>query len=73
MPDIPIPFAGEEIDPSDDASGILMTLVVVMVGFAIFAWLQDVGGYLANRANNTISGLVGFDPTSGQDAEVPGV
>jgi len=70
MPEVPIPFTDEEVDTSDDTSSILMTLVVVAAGFGLLAWLQGVGGMLANKANNYISELVGVDPTSGESSGV---
>ncbi|GAB3315226.1 hypothetical protein [Haloplanus salinarum] len=71
MPEVPIPFTDQEVDTDDDASSIVMTLVVVAVGFAAFVWLRDVGGYLAQQANSTITNLVGIDPTSGDSQEDP--
>ena len=74
MPEVPIPFTGEEVDTDDDATSILVTVAMVAVGFGLFAWLQGIGGFLADTANSTISGMLGFDPTSGEDAGgVPGV
>jgi hypothetical protein len=70
MPEVPIPFTDEEVDTDDDTSSIVMTLVVVALGFGLLAWLQGVGGMLANKANNYISGLIGVDPTSGEDSGV---
>jgi len=70
MADIPIPFTGGEVDTSDDKSSIVMTLVAIAVGFGLLAWLQGVGGMLANKANNYISGVIGIDPTSGEDSGV---
>jgi hypothetical protein len=69
MPEVPIPFTDQEVDTDDDTSSIVMTLVVVAVGFAAFVWLRDAGGYLARTANSTISNLVGFDPTSGENTQ----
>jgi hypothetical protein len=68
MAEVPIPFTGEEVDTDDGATSIGLTLGLVVAGFAILAWSQDVGGYVANRANSYLAGLIGFDPTSGEDA-----
>lgn len=65
---VEIPFTEQEIDTSDDASSIGLTVLAVIIGFALFAWLRDVGQTLANQANSYISGLVGIDPTSGENA-----
>lgn len=74
MSDIPIPLTGKEIDTDDDASSILMTVGVMIVGFAALAWFQGVGNYLATVVNGQISNVIGVDPTSGEDAGgVPGV
>jgi hypothetical protein len=68
MAEVPIPFIDEEVDTDDGTKSVLMTLVLVAVGFAAFAWLQDVGGYMASQANSFITNTVGFDPTSGEDS-----
>jgi len=68
MPEVPIPFTDEEVDTDEDTSSIVMTLVVVALGFGLLAWLQGVGGMLANKANNYISGLIGIDPSTGEDS-----
>jgi hypothetical protein len=70
MPEVPIPFTDEEVDTDDDTGSIVMTLVVVAAGFGLLAWLQGVGGMLANKANNYITDLIGVDPTSGEDSGV---
>jgi hypothetical protein len=67
MEDIPIPFTNEEVDTSSGVRGVAMTLAMVIVGFAVFAWSQDVGGYLASQANSVVTSALGFDPTSGDD------
>jgi hypothetical protein len=70
MPEVPIPFTDEEVDTDEDTSSIVMTLVVVALGFGLLAWLQGVGGMLADKANSYISDLIGVDPTSGEDSGV---
>jgi hypothetical protein len=69
MADVPIPFVDENVDTDDGARGILTTLVVLIAGFAAFAWAQDVGGFVASKANSYISNLVGVDPTSGENTQ----
>jgi hypothetical protein len=68
MAEVPIPFIDQTVDTDDDAMSIVMTIALVIAGFGLLAWSQDVGGYLANKANSYISNLLGFDPTSGQDS-----
>ena len=70
MPEVPIPFTDEEVDTSDDSKSIVMTLVAVAVGFGLLAWLQGVGGMLADKANSFISNQIGVDPTTGEDEGV---
>lgn len=65
MSSVPIPFVDESVDTSDGVTGVAMTLVMVIVGFAILSWARGVGGYVAEEANEQISGLIGVDPTSG--------
>lgn len=67
MAEVPIPFVEEDIDTDSGAQGILMTLGMVIAGFAILAWSQGVGEYVADEANSFVTSLLGFDPTSGED------
>jgi hypothetical protein len=69
MAEIPIPFTNEGVDTDDDTSSILMTVGATIAGFALFAWSEDVGTYLASRANGAITNALGVDPTTGEDAE----
>lgn len=68
MADIPIPFTDEEVDTGSGLRGVAMTLVMVIVGFAVFAWSRDVGGYLASEVNSFVADSLGVDPTSGEDS-----
>jgi hypothetical protein len=68
MATIPIPFVEEDLDTGDGVTSILMTVGLLIAGFAAFSWSQDVGGYVAQRVNSFIAGLVGVDPTSGEDS-----
>jgi hypothetical protein len=68
MATVPIPFVDQDVDTDDDATSIGMTVGLVIIGFALFAWFQDVGGYVANQMNSYLSDLIGFDPTSGEDS-----
>lgn len=67
MAEVPIPFVDEDVDTDDDATTILMSVGVIILGLAAFAWFQDVGQYLADRVNSFITSLIGIDPTSGED------
>jgi hypothetical protein len=69
MPEVPIPFTDQQVDTDDDTSSIVMTIVGVLVGFALLAWLRGVADNLANQANSFISNLVGYDPTSGENTQ----
>lgn len=71
MPEVPIPFTDQEVDTDDDTSSIVMTIVGVLAGFALLAWLRGVADNLANQANSFISNLIGYDPTSGDTQEDP--
>lgn len=73
MTDVPIPFVNKDLDTDEGSVGVLMTIGVLIAGFAVFAWAQDVGGYVADRVNSTIASVVGVDPTSGDDAGVDAV
>lgn len=69
MPEVPIPFTDEEVDTDEGTSSIVMTLVVVALGFGLLAWLQGVGSMLANKANSFIADATGTDPTTGESAD----
>lgn len=75
MSEVPIPLTDQEIDTDDGAKSILVTLGMVILGFATLAWSQDVGTVLANKVNSTIADVTGYDPASGDSADdgVPGV
>jgi hypothetical protein len=67
MAEVPIPFVDEDVDTDEGATGVLMTVGLVIAGFAVLAWARGVGGYLASEANSTLSNYLGIDPTSGQE------
>jgi hypothetical protein len=69
MPEVPIPFTDQSVDSDDDAPSIVMTIVGVLAGFALLAWLRGVADNLANEANSFISNLIGYDPTSGENTQ----
>jgi len=71
MATIDVPFTDQQVDTDDDAGSIVMTVGMIIVGFALLAWARDVGDYVANRANSTVTGLLGIDPTSGESQEDP--
>lgn len=68
MAQVPIPFVDREINTDDDATSIAVMVGLIIAGFALFAWAQDVGQFVATRVNSFITNMTGFDPTSGQDA-----
>jgi hypothetical protein len=67
MAEVPIPFTEQEVDTDDDATSIVLTVGLVIAGFALLAWARGVGDYLASQANSFITNMLGFDPTSGED------
>ena len=74
MATVPIPFTDEEVDTSDDATDVAMTVALVVVGFAAFSWFSSVGDGLASAANSFIASSLGVDLTNpDEDNEVPGV
>jgi len=66
MAEVPIPFTDEEIDSSSGAQGVAFSLATIIAGFALLAWSQDVGSYVADRVNSFLTSLLGVDPTSGE-------
>lgn len=59
--DIPIPFVDQEVDTDDPTKG-LMTVGVVVIGFAIFAMASSIGANLGQRVNDSIGTLTGVNP-----------
>lgn len=69
---IPIPFTGEDIDTDDSASKIVMTVVMVVLGFGVLAMAQEAGANLYNKANQTVASVTGFQ-LSGSESSGPEV
>lgn len=61
-----LPFGMGEVDLT--SASAVVTIVTLILGFAVFSMTQDIGGYVASRANSFITNTVGFDPTSGEDS-----
>jgi hypothetical protein len=72
MADIPIPFTNQEVDTDDGASGILMTVAVMVVGFGLFAMAQDAGQNLYGKASGIVAQLTGMN-LDGSDTNSPEV
>lgn len=70
MAEVPIPFVDREIDTDDDGTSILVTVGVLIVGFALFAWFQQIGGTLATRLNSFFANMTGFNPSTGDSSGV---
>lgn len=68
MATIEVPLTDQEIDTDDGATSMAMTVGMLILGFALFAWAQSVGGYVAQEANGFVSNILGTDPTSGEDS-----
>jgi hypothetical protein len=47
-----------------------MTVGMLIAGFAVFSMASGIGGYLANQANSALSGVLGFNPATGEDSGV---
>lgn len=62
--DIPIPFVDSEVDTSEPSSA-LKTVVMLVVGFGVFAMASDIGGMVAQRVNSAIFAAVGMEDQSG--------
>jgi len=72
MAEVPVPFTDEEVDTSD-GSGALMTVIALIAGFGIFAMAQSVGGTLASTVSDQIAQFTGYNPSTGNSTETPGV
>lgn len=72
MPEVPVPFTGEEVDTSD-GTGAVITVVLLILGFGVFSMAQGIGGALASTANDKIAQYTGINPTSGNSAQVEAV
>jgi hypothetical protein len=68
MADIPVPLTDQEVNTNDPMdAGVMIGLLIV--GFAIFAMAQGIGGYLASRANSVLGNYIGFNPATGEDSD----
>jgi hypothetical protein len=68
---IDVPLVDEEVDASNPTSAI-MAVVTLIAGFAIFSMTQGIGNYLANEANQSLSGVLGFNPATGESEDSGG-
>ena len=64
-----IPFTDSSVS-TDDPSGTLMTVVMLIIGFGIFSMASNIGEYLGDRANSALGSVLGFNPASGEDEGV---
>lgn len=68
MTKVPVPFTDQDID-TDEGTSALMTVVLLIAGFSIFAMASSIGDYLAQRANQGIAALTGVNPATGDSGE----
>ena len=68
MTEVPIPFVDSEVD-TDNPQSALMTVVLLIAGFGLFAMASDIGGYVATRINQGLGEVIGFNPATGEDAD----
>lgn len=73
MAEIPIPFTGEDVDTSDGAVPILMTLGAVIAGFAVLSMVQSAGNNLYQRANAAFTRFTGIQLDGSSDTGPGGV
>jgi len=60
-----LPFGMGSVDLT--STGAVFTIVSLILGFAVFSMTQSIGDYVGARANNALAGVIGVDPTSGED------
>jgi len=65
MADIPLPFFGINLSTDGGAANILMTFVMVVLGFAALFLAEDLG----RSVKGTVSQTLGVGSESGQDTE----
>ena len=70
MAEIEVPFVESDIDTSDGV-GSLMTVGVLVIGFALFAFARTAGNTLFQKANQMLSNLVGVN-ANGSNNNGPG-
>jgi hypothetical protein len=68
MAEIEIPFVDEEVDTSNPTRSV-MTIALLVAGFAVFAMASDIGGYVGSRINSFLGGILGFNPGTGESTE----
>jgi len=69
MTDIPIPFVGQEVDTDDGLVGIVMSLAIIIAGFAVFAMASSIGSNLGSRVNEAIATVLGVNPATGTSGD----
>jgi hypothetical protein len=69
MPEVEVPFTNQEVDTSEPSEGV-STILMLIAGFAVFSMASGIGGYVADKANSALSGVVGFNPATGESEGV---
>jgi len=61
-----LPFGMGKIDLT--STGAAVTVVTLILGFAVFSMTRDIGSYIASRANSFVGDRIGFNPATGEDS-----
>lgn len=62
-----IPFTDQEVSTSNP-SGSVMTILMLIAGFAVFSMASDIGDNLGDRINSAIGEFIGTNPATGEDS-----
>lgn len=68
MPEIPIPIANQNFDPSDGSS--YASLGMLAVGFALLFVSAAGGQRIANYISGVMADVVGVDPQGGDENQI---
>lgn len=66
-----IPFLGMEVDLTDPMA-VATVAVSLIAGFTLFNMTDSIGQVAANRVNNALGNVLGFNPGTGESSNGPG-
>ena len=60
-----LPFGMGTVDLTSATA--VVTIVTLILGFAVFSMTQSIGDYLGSKANDFVGNYLGFNPATGED------
>jgi hypothetical protein len=72
MDEIPVPFVNQGVDTDDPQKGMI-TVLMLIAGFAVFSFASSIGEYAGSRINSGIAEVIGINPATGESQDDGGV